>query len=117
MTALSDTDFKRRYPSHLKHLRLKDLQPRTIEAYARATRRIGANSDHPIDDLSETLLTDYFTELRASHSWSPVMLDLYGLELYYTHVLHTWRRADTPATGRTYGAGTEDRLPQAAATR
>lgn len=88
MTALSDTDFKRRYESHLKHLRLKGLQPKTIEAYARAIRRIGAYFDHQIDDLSETQLTDYFSDLLESHSWSAVKLDLYGLKFYYTHVLH-----------------------------
>ena len=88
MTALSDADFKRRYESHLKHLRLKGLQPKTIEAYARAIRRIGAYFNHQIDDLSEPQLTDYFTDLLESHSWSAVKLDLYGLKFYYTHVLH-----------------------------
>ena len=32
-------------------------------------------------------LTDFFTELLASHSWSSVKLDLYGLKFYYEHVL------------------------------
>lgn len=32
-------------------------------------------------------MTDYFTDLLASHSWSTVKLDLYGLKFYYTHVL------------------------------
>jgi integrase/recombinase XerD len=76
MTAPSDADFKRQYDTHLKHLRLKGLQPKTIEAYARAIRRIGAYFDHQIDDLSETQLTDYFTDLLESHSWSAVKLDL-----------------------------------------
>ena len=88
MTALSDTNFKHRYETHLKHLRLKGLQPKTIEAYARAIRRIGAYFDHRIDNLSEAQLTDYFTDLLDSHSWSAVKLDLYGLKFYYTHVLH-----------------------------
>ena len=68
MTAPSDADFKRQYESHLKHLRLKGLQPKTIEAYARAIRRIGAYFDHQIDDPSETQLTDYFADLLESHS-------------------------------------------------
>jgi integrase/recombinase XerD len=88
MTAPSDADFKRQYDTHLKHLRLKGLQPKTIDAYARAIRRIGAYFDHQIDDLSDTQLTDYFTDLLESHSWSAVKLDLYGLKFYYTHVLH-----------------------------
>lgn len=30
---------------------------------------------------------DYFTDLRETHSWSSVKLDLYGLKLYHAHVL------------------------------
>jgi len=87
MTALSESDFKQNYQTHLKHLKLKGLQPKTIEAYARAIRRVGAYFDERIEDLSEAQLTDYFTDLLASHSWSSVKLDLYGLKFYYTHVL------------------------------
>ena len=43
--------FERNYQSHLKHLKLKGLQPKTIEAYARAIRRIGEHFDHQIDEL------------------------------------------------------------------
>ena len=39
------------------------LAPKTIEAYSRAIRRIGARFDHRIDSLTEPQLTDYFTEL------------------------------------------------------
>ena len=79
--------FARQYQTHLKHLKLKGLQPKTIEAYARAIRRIGDYFDHQIDTLSEQQLTDYFTDLVASHSWSTVKLDLYGLKFYTAHVL------------------------------
>ncbi len=48
MTALSEANFKRLYASHLKHLKLKGLQPKTIEAYARAIRRIGGYFDHQL---------------------------------------------------------------------
>ena len=88
MTAPSDEHFKHHYETHLKHLRLKGLQPKTIEAYARAIRRIGAYFGHQIEDLSESQLPDYFTDLLESHSWSGVKLDLYGLKFFYTHVLH-----------------------------
>lgn len=79
--------FDRQYQMHLKHLKLKGLQPKTIEAYARAIRRIGDYFDHRIDALTAAQLTDYFTDLVASHSWSTVKLDLYGLKFYYAHVL------------------------------
>ena len=87
MEAATDAHFKQNYQAHLQHLKLKGLQPKTIEAYARAIRRIGARFDHQIDNLSAQQLTDYFTELVSSHSWSSVKLDLYGLQFYYAHVL------------------------------
>ncbi|HSP62238.1 MAG TPA: site-specific integrase [Pyrinomonadaceae bacterium] len=83
----ANADFERNYQSHLKHLKLKGLQPKTIEAYSRAIRRVGDRFDKQIDNLSEAQLTDYFTELVDSHSWSTVKLDLYGLQFYYAHVL------------------------------
>ena len=79
--------FDKHYQLHLKHLKLKGLQPKTIDAYARAIRRAGAYFDHRIDALTEAQLVDYFTDLAESHSWSAVKLDLYGLKFYYEHVL------------------------------
>ena len=87
MKASAEALFKKNYQSHLKHLKLKGLQPKTIEAYSRAIRRAGERFDHRIDSLTEAQLTDYFTELVASHSWSTVKLDLYGLKFFYEHVL------------------------------
>ncbi len=95
MTPSSDTKFKRKYQTHLKHLKLKGLQPKTIEAYSRAIRRIGAYFGHQIDEFSEQQLTNYFNDLLDSHSWIAVKLDLYGLKFYYTHVLHKpWVNVD-----------------------
>ena len=79
--------FDQQYQTHLKHLKLKGLQPKTIDAYARAIRRIGKRFDYQIDSLTEAQLTDYFTELITSHSWSAVKLDLYGLKFFTLHVL------------------------------
>jgi integrase/recombinase XerD len=87
METSADAIFNRNYQLHLQHLKLKGLQPKTIEAYSRAVRRVGERFDRQINDLSSQQLTDYFTELVASHSWSTVKLDLYGLKFYYEHVL------------------------------
>jgi len=87
MKTITDVHFDRQYQTHLKHLKLKGLQPKTIEAYSRAIRRVGGRFDHQIDSLTEQQLMDYFTELVTSHSWSAVKLDLYGLKFYYEHVL------------------------------
>jgi len=84
----SETDFKQNYQTHLKHLKLKGLQPKTIEAYSRAMRRIGVYFNDQVNDLSEAQLTDYFSDLLESHSWSSVKLDLYGLKFFYTYVLN-----------------------------
>lgn len=88
MKPASKAKFNRQYQTHLQHLQLKGLQPKTIEGYARAIRRIGAYFDYRLDDLSEAQLTDYFCDLLSSHSWSAVKIDLYGLKFFYTHVLH-----------------------------
>jgi len=88
MTPLSETDFKQNYQTHLKHLKLKGLQPKTVEAYARGIRRLGEYFDEQIHELSEAQLLEYFTDLLETHSWSSVKLDLYALKFFYTYVLH-----------------------------
>jgi len=95
MKTLSKADFKQNYESHLKHLKLKGLQPKTIEAYSHAIRRIGEYFDFQIHELTETQLLEYFTDLLKTHSWSSVKLDLYGLKFYYQHVLRKpWLHLD-----------------------
>ncbi|MCF6363508.1 MAG: phage integrase N-terminal SAM-like domain-containing protein, partial [Gammaproteobacteria bacterium] len=88
MTPSNDPIFKRDYQTHLQHLKLKGLQPKTIEAYARAIRRIGDYFDYQLHDLSEAQLLNYFSQLLDTHSWSAVKLDLYGLKFFYQHVLN-----------------------------
>ena len=86
-TASAKADFDQLYQTHLKHLKLKGLQPKTIDAYSRAIRRMGDYFDHCIDNLSPAQLTDYFSDLVGTHSWSAVKLDLYGFKFYTQHVL------------------------------
>jgi len=88
MPSSFEAKFKSQYETHCKHLKLKGLQPKTMEAYARAIRRIGQYFEYRIEDLSAQQLTDYFNDLLNSHSWSSVKLDLYGLKFFYAHVLH-----------------------------
>ena len=83
--------FNKYYDKHGKYLRLKGLQPKTIEAYSRAIRRIGNYFDGQLEKLTQDQLLDYFNDLLNSHSWSAVKLDLYGLKFFYTNVLQkTW---------------------------
>lgn len=87
----NNPQFKKYYSTHCKYLRLQGLQPKTIEAYSRAVRRIGNYFDSQLDNLTREQLLDYFTGLLESHSWSAVKLDLYGLKFFYTNVLQkTW---------------------------
>jgi site-specific recombinase XerD len=95
MTPLNASTFKIDFESHQQHLKLKGLQPKTIDAYTRAMARIGQYFNYQVDDLSECQLTDYFTHLLKTHSWSTVKLDLYGLKFFYQHVLKkSWKHVD-----------------------
>jgi integrase/recombinase XerD len=87
MNISKQSKFEAYYRQHCKHLKLKGLQPKTIEAYARAIRRIGAYFNGHLDDLSADQLVDYFLELKENRSWSTVKLDLYGLRFFYAYVL------------------------------
>ena len=91
MKTSNNPQFNRYYELHCKHLKLKGLQPKTIDAYSRALRRIGDYFDFQVDNLSQDQLLDYFHALLERLSWSAVKLDLYGLKFFYTHVLKkTW---------------------------
>ncbi|NOR79566.1 MAG: recombinase, partial [Methyloprofundus sp.] len=87
MKTLNDSKFNQYYVQHCKHLKLKGLQPKTIDAYSRAIRRIGEHFNGNLDNLSQAQLLDYFHSLLERLSWSAVKLDLYGLKFFYTHVL------------------------------
>jgi len=88
MRTSNNPQFNRYYELHCKHLRLKGLQPKTIDAYSRALRRIGDYFDFNVDKLDNNQLLDYFHDLLERLSWSTVKLDLYGLKFFYTHVLN-----------------------------
>jgi integrase/recombinase XerD len=83
-----DPQFTTYYRKHQKSLKLCGLQPKTIEAYSRAIRRIGNYFDCRIDDLTSEQLLEYFHDLLEAHSWSTVKLDLYGLKFFYARVLN-----------------------------
>jgi integrase/recombinase XerD len=87
MNISTQSKFEAYYRQHCKHLTLKGLQPKTIEAYARAIRRIGHYFNNQLDNLSTDQLVDYFIDLKEKRSWSTVKLDLYGLRFFYAHVL------------------------------
>ena len=71
----------------LKRLKLRGMQPKTIEAYSHGVRRAGAHFSYQIDDLNKDQLTDYFAHILEQLSWSTLKHDLYGLKFYYAYVL------------------------------
>lgn len=81
-------DFEQNYQTHLKRLKLNGMQPKTIEAYSHAVRRAGKYFHYRINALTVSQLTEYFSDLLSTHSWSAVKHDLYGLKFYYEKVLH-----------------------------
>ncbi len=88
METSNNAQFNHYYSLHCKHLKLKGLQPKTIDAYSRAIRRIGQYFNFQMDNLHQEQLLDYFHSLVQRLSWSAVKLDLYGLKFFYTHVLN-----------------------------
>jgi len=91
MKTSNSPEFNYYYDLHCKHLKLKGLQPKTIDAYTRGLRRIGTYFKGNLDTLTQDQLLDYFCDLLDRLSWSAVKLDLYGLKFFYTHVLkRTW---------------------------
>ncbi|MGB5457261.1 MAG: site-specific integrase [Gammaproteobacteria bacterium] len=87
MRTSNDPQFNHYYELHCKHLKLKGLQPKTIDAYTRALRRIGDYFDFQVDNLTQNQLLEYFHTLLVRLSWSAVKLDLYGLKFFHIHVL------------------------------
>ena len=75
------------YQKHLTALKLQGKADKTIEAYARGVRRIADFLDRCPDDLTEEELTEYFSGLIESHSWSTLKLDLNGIRFFHEFVL------------------------------
>jgi site-specific recombinase XerD len=79
--------FATHYNTLLKRLKLRGMQPKTIEAYSHGVRRAAAHFDYQIDALNKDQLTDFFALILEDLSWSTLKHDLYGLKFYYAYVL------------------------------
>jgi len=75
------------YEQHLINLSLQGKRPSTIDAYARAVRRITAFFDKAPDKLTTADLKQYFNSLIQTHSWSTIKLDRNGLQFFYRYTL------------------------------
>ena len=79
--------FNELYQRHLRLLKLQGKSKKTIDAYARAVRRIREHFDCCPDQLTLEQREQYFADLVESHSWSTVKVDRNGLQFYWKHVL------------------------------
>ena len=62
-------------------LKLQGKSQKTIDAYARAVRRISAYFDCCPDQFTLGQREHYFSDLVSSHSWSIVKIDRNGLKI------------------------------------
>jgi site-specific recombinase XerD len=88
MNKAQQTHYNYLYEQHLINLRLQGKRPSTIDAYARAVRRITEYFDKTPDTLTIQELKIYFNALIQSHSWSTVKLDRNGLQFFYRYTLN-----------------------------
>ena len=79
--------FNELYQRHLRLLKLQGKSKSTIDAYARAVRRISEHFDCCPDQLSLEQREQFFSDLVESHSWSTVKVDRNGLQFFWKHVL------------------------------
>ena len=79
--------FNEPYERHLRFLKLQGKAQKTIDAYARAVRRISEQFDCCPDKLTLKQREKYFADLVKSHSWSTVKIDRNGLQFFWKHVL------------------------------
>ena len=87
MDPVETNRFNELYQRHLRPLKLQGKSQKTIDAYARAVRRISEQFDCCTDQLSLEQREKYFSELVESHSWSTVKIDRNGLQFFWKHVL------------------------------
>jgi len=87
MDPTEETRFNELYQRHLRMLKLQGKSDKTIDAYARAVRRIREYFDCCPDQLTLEQRELYFAQLVESHSWSTVKVDRNGLQFFWKHVL------------------------------
>ncbi|TYT73782.1 tyrosine-type recombinase/integrase, partial [Desulfobotulus mexicanus] len=87
MNLQEQEQFNRLYEKHLKTLKLQGKAQKTIEAYARAVRRVSSHFNCCPDNLRPENLQDYFADLVETHSWSTIKIDRNGLQHFWKFVL------------------------------
>jgi len=95
MSPSDQARFDNLYQQHVNVLKLQGKAPATVDAYARAVRRITTYFDRCPDQLNRRDLQDFFSALLQTHSWSSIKLDRNGLQFFYRHILNKpWQWVD-----------------------
>lgn len=87
MQSREKSRFTRLYNKHLRALQLKGLAPKTVEAYARAVRRLAEFLDRCPVDVTKEEIDRYFARLLDTHSWATIKVDRNGIRFFYQEVL------------------------------
>lgn len=88
MTKSEQKRFDKQYQKHLLELKLQGKSSKTIDAYARAIRRIVTYFDRCPDQVTPDELKLYLADLVDSRSWSTVKVDRNGLMFFWEYVLN-----------------------------
>jgi site-specific recombinase XerD len=87
MNTSEQARFDALYAKHLRALKLQGKAQRTIDAYARAVRRVAAYFDRCPDQLDAEDFKAYFASLLDDRSWSLVKIERCALQFFFAHVL------------------------------
>ena len=75
------------YAQNLQALKLQVKRGKTIDGYSRAVRRIAGHFNRCPDNPTAADLKTYFVWMVENYSWSSVKVDLWGLSLFFRHIL------------------------------
>ncbi|MBL1258949.1 MAG: site-specific integrase [Thiotrichaceae bacterium] len=87
MKKAQQNKFDSLYQKHVNALIRQGKSEKTVDAYARAVRRIANYFDRCPDKLSVDDLQRYFDDLLKTHSWSTIKIDRNGLQFFYKQIL------------------------------
>lgn len=87
MNSEDQQHFNTLYRQYIAALKRQGLQPKTIDGYSRALRRITEYFNCPPDRLTIDELKQFFDALIETHSWSTIKVDLSALKFFYKHIL------------------------------
>lgn len=88
MTKSEQQRFDKQYQKHLLELKLQGKSPKTIDAYARAIRRLVTYFDRLPEQVTKDELKLYLADIVDTKSWSTVKVDRNGLMFFWEYVLN-----------------------------